>query len=596
MARGERFATVDPGVNGVRLLLGRVDTGGVEVLEQRRIGTAGAGSALPPGEIRDELNAALEGWDSPPVCLCVPQRVTMSLVVDLPGRDRSAIRRSIETEIAKLSGLNESQLAFDFVRMTPFGKHEAPYWVTFCQEDDLREQATRLGLELDDVCEVTTSGNALLAAGRIGAEAADEDTVFVYLGGGDTVITIQHGGQGVYAGAIPIGLDSFSDAIMSATGGTGEQAEKTRVATNLLDGGEALPALQTTVDAWRREIERTITEWRQENGMGGAVLGVRLFSVGAPMPGLLARLNSEGALAWRMERGGEVEPEFQIAHGAGAIAAGRDSQAASLMPREAREAWRRMLGVRRFQWVNVGVLFVTLVLLVFGSLEKNAGIRARKTLLAEQREKLDRARRARTLERESALRYNALRPALERQRRSLDTLEALAALEATSVDSGVWYALFADTETYVSMPEIVVTNQTNTVTAPEPPVGDTGTEARKGATGEDLEGARGFIAVATVPGENENVGTIVGRLVDDLNRNSLFEHVDLLSSDRRRRLVDPAVVVPDRHYVFSMRLAENVFGRPLAPEESEDVDEDGIPQDRGAADSKWSVADGKEEP
>ncbi len=567
--RAGRVVVIDPGSNTLKLLHGRNADEGPRVMERRRLSMREGGAPLEPAEVRRELQGALKSFGDSPICLCLPQRLALSQVVDLPGAEGREIRRAIESEIAKLSGLNESQLAFDYAPMKPFGRRRNPYWVTFCQEDELRGQITRLGLEMDEICEITTAGNALLATRKL-AGAAAENVAIVDLGAGDTTLTLVHEGQAVYAGAFPIGGDAFTDAVVSATGRSIADAELERLETNLASGDGALPALQGAIDEWRREIERIAEEWGREHGVEDAGFEMILYSGPAPMPGLLERLNSESAFRWS-SGGGVLSPGFEIAQGAGVVASGESEQAASLIPSEARAAWKKVWGVRRFQAANFVALFASVVILAFGSFQKREGIGARRTLLAAQSSALEQTREARALEREAIGRYNALRPALERQRSSLDTLETLAALEASSADRGVWYALFADTETYVSMPEITLTNvvegATNATSAAE--VGPV--SAPSSPTAEVDAGADGgFIAVATVPGEMEAVRSTVGRLVEDLNRNPLFAHVDLLSADRRRMLVDPKVVVPDRHFVISIRMEENVFGAPVSAGAADD--------------------------
>ncbi len=567
VGRAGRFVVIDPGSNTLKLLHGRNAGEGPRVMERRRLSVREGGAALEPAEIRRELQRALKNFGDSPICLCLPQRLALSQVVDLPGAEGREIRRAIESEIAKLSGLNESKLAFDYAPMKPFGRHRNPYWVTFCQEDELRGQITRLGLEMDEICEITTTGNALLATVKL-AGSTKENVAIVDLGAGDTTLTLVHEGQAVYAGSFPIGGDAFTDAVVSATGISIVDAELERLERNLASGGDALPALQGAIDEWRREIERVAEEWRREQGVEDAAFEMLLYSGPAPMPGLLERLNSESAFRWSAG-GGALNPGFEIAQGAGVVAAGESPQSASLIPSEARAAWKKVWGVRRFQAANFVALFASVVILAFGSFQKREGIDARRTLLAGQSAALERTREARALEREAIGRYNALRPALERQRSSLDTLETLAALEASSADRGVWYALFADTETYVSMPEIALTNAVEGATNA---TGVAASPARPSpaveVVGEEPDG--GFIAVATVPGEMEAVRATVGRLVEDLNRNPLFAHVDLLSADRRRMLVDPKVVVPDRHFVISIRMEENVFREPVSSGAADD--------------------------
>lgn len=561
MGRGDRFIAIDPGAHCMKVLLGRRGAQGLRVLDQRRISLREGGGSLAPAEVRAALRAILDEWGSFPVLISLPQRSALSQVVDLPSADGSEIRRLIEVEIGKLSGLNESLIAFDYVRLEPFGRYGNPYWVTFSQEDELRGLVTSLGLEMDEVCEITTSGNALLAACQA-AEGQPANRALIDLGAADTSVVIVHGGQGVYASSIPIAGDAFVDAISTGTGQSLEDAEERMIGQDLLNGADAVQTLRSAVDEWRREIERLLGDWSREQGVDQRALSVELFSGASRLPGLFDYLNKGGGATYSPGAlvDADIETDFAVGYGTGIMGAGMGRQPVSLIPSEARSAWNRARGIRRFQTVNLALLLVVFLFLGLGILQNYSALRIRRDRLEAQRAELSRVREARSMEVDVARRYERLRPILERQRRTLDVLETLAVLESTANERDVWYALFADRETYVSMPEIE-----SGVRADEIPPATFTTSTNLSGAGDS------FIAVATVPGQIEMVRETVGRLAETLNRNSLFEHVDLLSADRRRLLVDQAVVVPERHFVFSLKLAENVFRKPAIRPVSPDV-------------------------
>ncbi|MFT4587676.1 MAG: Tfp pilus assembly PilM family ATPase [Candidatus Binatia bacterium] len=577
VGRGDRFVAIDPGVHSIKVLLGRRVSNGVRILDRQRVPLCEGGGSLSPEEVRLALRSILAKWSSHPILISLPQRSALSQVVDLPSANGMEIGRLIEAEIGKLGGLNESSIAFDYAPLEPFGKHAAPYWVSFCEEDELRGQITRLGLEMDDVCEITTTGNALLAACQFRRGSSDF-VALIDLGAGDSTVVIVHQGQGVYTSSIPIGGDAFTDAISTGSGRSIEEAEEQKISRDLLNGSDGLQALRSAVDGWRREIERIIQEWSQDQGDEKRAMRVELYSGGSQLPGLVEHLNRGGGLEYSLGACGEEagETDFVIGFGTGLVAAGLARQPASLIPAEARVAWSRARGLRQIQIGSLALLLIIFIMLGVGSWQKLAAVGARRERLAEQQAELSQVRLARQIEFDIARRYDRVRPILERQRRTLDTLEALATLDSTANKRDVWYALFADRETYVSMSEIAVSGGTNeTVTATESAagVGDN--------RGKPFDGGDSFIAVAAVPGQIEMVRETVSRLAEELNKQSLFEHVDLLSSDRRRLLVDPAVVVPERHYVFSLKLAKNVFKKTA-------IQPGGLPEN-GASDGEVSA-------
>jgi hypothetical protein len=156
---------LDAGSRCIKLLLAEAEFGRLRILKEELIDLQTEG-LVAADEIKAHLQASLEAWDRPPLALVLPQHLSNSQVIDLPLVPDSEVEKLIEGETLKLSGVSESRIVYDFVRTETPAKSRQQFWVTFAQEGEIRERILRLGLEQEDLCEVTTTANALIAAYR----------------------------------------------------------------------------------------------------------------------------------------------------------------------------------------------------------------------------------------------------------------------------------------------------------------------------------------------------------------------------------------------------------------------------------------------
>jgi hypothetical protein len=163
--------------------------------------------------------------------------------------------------------------------------------------------------------------------------------------------------------------------------------------------------------------------------------------------------------------------------------------------------------------------------------------------------------------------YERMRPLLERQKATLDTLKTLALLQQSRSNRAFWYVLFADQQSYFTQPlplaPVSPTGPTNILAATSvPPVLMTNVLAAA-LTNPPVK--PGFIAELCMPEEGETARRTFSELVADLKKDPMFSKVDSLSSDLRRNLADPKVLLPDRHFALAFELADTELLRPSAP-------------------------------
>ena len=116
----------------------------------------------------------------------------------------------------------------------------------FRQEGDIRERILRLGVEQEDLCEVTTTANALITAYRTTCPLSSR-AVLVHLGAQTTVVVILLAGQGAFATSFQMGGDFFTRSLARLRDCSEERAESAE-------------KRRPTFSAARRRIP-TLPEW-----------------------------------------------------------------------------------------------------------------------------------------------------------------------------------------------------------------------------------------------------------------------------------------------------------------------------------------------
>jgi hypothetical protein len=199
---------------------------------------------------------------------------------------------------------------------------------------------------------------------------------------------------------------------------------------------------------------------------------------------------------------------------------------------------------------------LTTLLLGLVTWQKWAEYSSKEMLMTNIRSALGMAISTETLSRQLAEDYERLRPVLARQRQTMDALQTLALLQTVRSNQTFWYVLFADHLSYFTAVPWGTTNAA--ATGAESPVTNSAMAA--------LATTPGFVVELCVPEEGDALRQTLSRVVAELKQSRLFTNVDSLSIDRRRSLVDPQVLLPDRHFSLNLETGGD-YARPLAPPE-----------------------------
>jgi Tfp pilus assembly PilM family ATPase len=540
-----RFLVVDAGSRCLKALLvsmpfGRVLIHGHRVMdldESNQPGSPGWNRLLQ--ELVDELGTH-------PLVVTVPQHATDSQVLDLPTADAHSIRDQIQSDIVRLSGLTESAIIYDYGRMEPFAQHTNPYWITHARESEVLSVVGQFGDLQEDIWETASPGNALVSAYRE-TRPAFPNALLVDIGSSGTVVAVVHAGQGVFVTSFPVGGFLFNEKVRAERGCAPSDAEFAKNTENLLSGANALPALCVLVDQWHGELVRIVEDWLREHPSVTATASqfeVILSGGGAEMPGLRDYLRANSVQSFRswadLPGVPPIQPagQFAVAYGLACCLLRRAGPSASLVPEEMRAARKEQAAVQMLQAGVWLLLAITVLVLGFGTWRKERLILETDLRLAQADSVIERARRTSLLKQRLAEEYEEVRPVLARQRKTMAAIQTLGLLTRRPLPTNAWFVLFADADSYYSEPSHPAASNSL------PIVGS----ARL---------TNAFIAEFSTSADASTARVDLSGMIDGFKQVGIFSKVDILSDDQRRKLVNPAVLVPQGYYALAFTFEDD---------------------------------------
>ena len=565
-----RVLALDAGTRCIKLLLAESDFGRLRILKEELIDLQAEG-LVAPEEIQTHLQASLESWGRPPLALILPQHLSTSQVIALPLVSEREAEKLIEDETMKLTGVSESRIIYDFIRTETTAKDRQQFWVTLAQEGDIRERIARLGIEREDICELTTTANALIASYRA-ASPISSRAVLVHMGAETTVVVILLAGQGAFAASFQMGGDFFTRALARAQHCSEENAEALKRSKDLLTepGGDA--AFAGVLMGWAAELKRQLNDWFEHNRAVAPDPGAFEMVTsggGFSQPGLVDYLKVHAGLILRpWPKPGQPDavspaPRFEVAFGAALQALGYSAKPVSLLPEDYRVAWKKRVGRQRLEMASLVLVAACILLLPYGTWRKTTMIAQKEALTHKLQEAQDAVDNNELLNEELLADYDNLRPLFASEQNTLDTLKTFAMLQQSRSNRSYWYVLLADQQSYFN-PPLEVTTTNRPARASLPPVERAamvfnGPPSSTTTLTNFWPAKPGLIAELCVPDDAENSRALLRHLVNDLKQQPLFSKVDLLSDDLRQNLADPKVIIPDRRFVVALDFAETDF-------------------------------------
>ncbi len=566
-----RVLALDAGSRSLKLLLAESDFGRLRIVKEELIDLQAEG-LVSADETKAHLQASLADWGWPPLALVLPQHLSISQTIELPPGPEREVKDLIHDEIVKMSGVSETRIVYDFVRTETPANDRQQFWVTLCQEGDVRDRIMGLGIEQEDLCEVTTTASALVNAYGA-ASPSSSRAILAHLGAQSTVLVILLAGRAAFVTSFQMGGDFLTRSLARVLACSEEKAESIKRQSNLLKGESACPEFALVLDGWVAELKRQLNDWFEHNPpLAAEVASFDLVASGGgfDQPGLLEYLESEAGLRfhpWPKPSQAEAvcpSKRFEVAFGAALQALGHGVQPVSLLPQDYRANWQKRLARQRIESASVVLALACFLLLSLGTWQKITAVIDQKALAAKVQASREKARSNDLLTAQLLAQYEDLRPLLARQQFTLDALNTLALLQQSRSNRTFWYVLLADQQTYFRGPALALTNKLAGTNLPAKPLlAELAPGAAPAAATNAPLGTRGFIAELCVPEGPEIARGVLSDLVSDLNKQPLFARVDQLSDDQRRSLADPNVIIPDRHFALELDFAASDFERSL---------------------------------
>jgi hypothetical protein len=429
-----------------------------------------------------------------------------------------------------------------------------------------------LGLEQQDLCDVTTTANALIAAYQANVSQPGR-AILVHMGAQTTIVVALLAGQAAFASSFQMGGDFLTRSLARARNCSEEAAEALKYSTNLLSGPESEPQLVGAVEGWVAELNRQLKEWfERKPELRENKSGFELFASGAgfDQPGLAEFLKSRAELnlqPWPRRDTEAPPPEgFEVAFGGALQALGHTLQPVSLLPDEYRLRWQKRKARQQLELASFLLVLVCILVFALGTWNNLGLITRKEALLTKIQAAQDAVRANDALTADLVTEYDAVRPFFAAAQNTLDTLKTLALLQQSRSNRPSWYVLVADQQTYFTQPlPSSSTNKpphTNLVSQATAPWLLTSPFAGPMAFWTNLSPAQpGIIAELCIPEEAEAGRKVLGQIVRELQQQRLFANADLLPEDLRRALADPKVTLPDRQFSLKLDFAETDFQR-----------------------------------
>jgi Tfp pilus assembly PilM family ATPase len=551
-----RHAAIDCGTSSIKMLLVESGWRGVRVLEQRTIGLREEG-LLSPDEIHQHLQNVAKEWGGPPVALNLPQHLSIAQVIDLPDLPKREVRRAVEEETLQLSGLSDSSVCFDHVPLKPFGRYRNPHWVIIARESDVQQQINRVAGADAEVAEITTTANALLSAFLETQPDADR-AVLVDFGANSTVVVVVHQGQGVFSASFPIGSEAFTEAIASLFNCSFEEAETIKRSRNLFSGDRRTESFCAVVDGWFRDLERILLEWIDANPeIKNDFPSFEIFfsGGGSRQAGLIHYLNSSERFTfhhWLKPIGGGkgLSPdEFAVCYGIALESFDKGPQPISLLPAPMKTRREHLLQTARLNAVCLASVALLGLFLAAAMVQAFGQMRQKNALKSKAEIALALARESDALELRRQQEYERIWPVLNRHKQTVDALHTLEVLQRARAGKEFWFVLLADPLSYFSGSTLPLLPGdpalTNGPVIPQP-----------------LK--NGFITELCIPATGDENLNIMTELLAALRSEPAFQNVDSVPANQRRTLVDPKVLLADRHYALAIELVPSEFPQPSA--------------------------------
>lgn len=550
----ERVMILDPGETATLILIAERVLRRVQVREHITI----PNHLAPAKDIVPETVEHLRSqYDPIRIYLMLPQSETVSQPISLQTQ---SIEEFITEEAARFQKIENVELVFDHQPLAESSMSEERgqrgnggglWWLTYCREPSVQQRLQTLGLDFDDVDDVTSTAQGLWSAFE-NLEPSDGAVWAVDVGRRHTALLQIRDGQPQFAASFSSPLVGFSSEQPEFPAAPSPSADALESWLERLLPPSIPRASQQTIPLTRRDRLLLLGEQGLIEPAAAFLRKKTEATVILPEEEHQPKSGEESkAKDQKSTNQRRVPSEFTAALGVAHAALGLAKLQISLLPQARRQRRDQKFFWNRLRSWTTAAAAATIFLLLLATWQNavlfqmnDKHIQRAESVIAEMQET------EKTLA-QSAAQYEQVRPILRLQQETDELIETFAALQSIAQDPAYWLVLLADFDSYYSPSSTpIASNKIET-----PPAL---------AAANPFADKPGFVAEFSFRHSGETMRSKLLSLVNRLNENKIYRHVDTLAEDIRRPLAQTNVLFPgERHAALSLELRRNYFARQL---------------------------------
>ena len=550
----ERVMILDPGETATLILIAERVLSRVQVREHITI----PNHLAPAKDIVPETVEHLRSqYDPIRIYLILPQSETVSQQISLQSQ---SMEEFIAGEAARFQKIEDVELVFDH---QPLAESSMPeerserenggslWWLTYCREPSVQQRLQTLGLDFDDVDDVTSAAQGLWGAFESLAHS-DGAVWAVDVGRRHTSLLQIRDRRPQFSASFSSPLVGFPSEQPEFSAAPSPSADALESWLERLLPSSVPLASQQTIPLTRRDRLLLLGEKGLIEPAAAFLRRKTEATVILPEEELRPKSGGEPEAKNQKSTNQRRAPsEFAAALGVARAALGLAKLQISLLPQACRQRRDRKFFWNRLRGWTVAAAAATIFLLLLATWQNavlfrmnDNHIQRAESVIAEMQET------EKTLA-QSAAQYEQVRPILRLQQETDELIETFAALQSVAQDPAYWLVLLADFDSYYSQSSTpIASNKIET-----PPAL---------AAANPFAGKPGFVAEFSFRKSGETMRAKLLSLVNRLNENKIYRHVDTLAEDIRRPLAQTNVLFPgERHAALSLELRRNYFDRKL---------------------------------
>lgn len=480
--------------------------------------------------------------------IILPHQVTISQWMDLDSSQPDQLENRLEEQTRQLVGLGESKIVVDYVQAPSPDPDRSAYWITYCQESEVHKIIQEFGLKNVAICDVVADADALAAGLQTSPEISGEWLMLDVRDGGTSTIVFE-GAHPRYCSFFPIGNEMAKEQETRSAG-------PIRVGIrNEFKGLESLrirKGIPEIASEWTRDINRAWQEYRasilNDHQSSALTCPVILLADSPVFPAWETAVREKLQVSFLKTESIWPEPVANLQpdewrHWGAVLATHRKKvKVPSLLPESVKAAWNeKQIGIICRSLALLSCVFAMVVMLV-AVFQKGLLWKMKTELIEEVKDVELRFDQSLVVLRRLKQEYRMLQPLIQVEQDTYTAIEILGSMQHIRTNKNAWMVLLADQDSYYANDDLSSTNTT--------PSSNIDLSNRTNRVNMH----RGFILELVLKSEGEAMRQELADVVTFLRDQDFLFNADILPADTRRPLVDPKLLIQDRHFAVSMEM------------------------------------------